>query len=234
MVTAGLSTFALGGALANYSNTGVLEEIVTPAGYTPEIDGISLRQEGARFVLADALPGTTVNLSSSANPSVLGQDVTFSASVTGNSPTGTMRLENGAADFGSPVALSGASAASFSTSALSVGDHAITAIYSGDTNNATGSSAVVTQTVNAASGGATAQTISFGALSGKTSGDAPFDVSASASSGLPVNFTSQTASVCSITGVTVTLIDAGTCTIRASQAGDATYQAASSLIRVSP
>ena len=225
LVTAGLSTFALGGALANYANTGVLEEVTTPTGYTPEIDGISLRQEGGRFVLADALPSATINLSSSANPSVLGQDVTFSANVTGASPTGTIQFKDGAADLGSPVALSGASSANFTTSALSVGDHPITAIYSGDTNNATGSSSVVTQTVNDASSGATTQTISFGALIGKASGDAPFSVSATASSGLPVSFTSQTASVCSVASTTVTLIAAGTCTIRASQAGDAAYQA---------
>jgi Bacterial Ig-like domain (group 3) len=226
LVTAGLSTFALGGALANYSNTGVLEEIIAPVGYTPEIDGIALRQEGARFVLADALPSATVNLSSSSNPSTQGQNVNFNASVTGNAPTGTIQFRDGAVDLGNPVALSGASAASFTTSALSVGDHAITAAYSGDSNNTGATSAVVTQTVNSASSGTTAQTMNFGALTSKILGDAPFGVSATASSGLPVSFSSQTSGICSVVGAMITISAAGACTIRASQAGDATYSAA--------
>jgi hypothetical protein len=70
------------------------------------------------------------------------------------------------------------------------------------------------------------QTITFGALANKTMGDAPFTVSATASSGLAVLFASQTQSVCTVAGNTVTLAAAGTCTIRASQAGDSNYSAA--------
>jgi hypothetical protein len=73
------------------------------------------------------------------------------------------------------------------------------------------------------------QTITFGALPGKTYGDSPFAVVATASSGLPVAFTSLTTAVCTIGGSTVSIVAAGTCTIRASQAGDATYGAAPSV-----
>jgi hypothetical protein len=51
------------------------------------------------------------------------------------------------------------------------------------------------------------QTISFGSLSNQVLGTAPFTVSASASSGLPVSFNSQTTSFCTVTGTTVTLLD---------------------------
>jgi hypothetical protein len=51
-------------------------------------------------------------------------------------------------------------------------------------------------------------------------------VSATASSGLAVSFSSTTTAVCTVTGATVTLIAAGTCTIQASQAGNSTYSAA--------
>jgi hypothetical protein len=51
-------------------------------------------------------------------------------------------------------------------------------------------------------------------------------VSASASSGLSVSFSSLTPGVCSVSGTTVTLLTGGTCTVRASQAGNATYGAA--------
>lgn len=70
------------------------------------------------------------------------------------------------------------------------------------------------------------QTITFGALAGKTFGNAPFAVSATASSGLAVTFTSTTTAVCTVSTATVTIVAAGTCTIRAAQAGNANYLAA--------
>src|SRR5207249_4138034 len=54
----------------------------------------------------------------------------------------------------------------------------------------------------------------------------PFAISATASSGLAVAFTSATTSVCTISGATVTLVSAGTCTIAADQAGNASYNPA--------
>jgi uncharacterized protein (TIGR03437 family) len=69
----------------------------------------------------------------------------------------------------------------------------------------------------------TAQTIAFGALPNQALGAAPFTIAATASSGLPVSFASMTISACSVSGSTVTLLAAGTCTIEANQAGNATY-----------
>jgi hypothetical protein len=71
------------------------------------------------------------------------------------------------------------------------------------------------------------QTINFGSLTDKTAGDPAFDVSATATSGLTVSFSSLTTSVCTVSGNTVTLTNtAGTCAIRASQGGDDNYNAA--------
>ncbi len=74
------------------------------------------------------------------------------------------------------------------------------------------------------------QTITFGALAGKSFGDAAFTVSATGgASGNAVTFASQTTAVCTTTGTngsTVTIVTVGTCTIRASQAGNASYTAA--------
>ncbi|MGH3525184.1 MAG: hypothetical protein ACRDU4_20730, partial [Mycobacterium sp.] len=71
------------------------------------------------------------------------------------------------------------------------------------------------------------QGVTFGALGNRTYGEADFTVSATADSGLPVSFTSQTSSVCSVVSATVHLVSAGLCTIEASQAGDgATWAAA--------
>ena len=70
------------------------------------------------------------------------------------------------------------------------------------------------------------QTITFPALSGRAYGVPPFTVSANASSGLPVSFASLTLPVCTVSGNAETIVDAGTCTIRVSQAGNAKDSAA--------
>ena len=70
------------------------------------------------------------------------------------------------------------------------------------------------------------QTISFGVAPHITVGGTG-TVSATTTSGLAVNFTSATPGVCTVSANTVTAIAAGTCTIAANQAGNATYSAAS-------
>ncbi|HEY1219591.1 MAG: SBBP repeat-containing protein [Bryobacteraceae bacterium] len=84
----------------------------------------------------------------------------------------------------------------------------------------------ITVMQNGAQNGTAAQTITFGALSNQVFGTAPFTVSATASSGLPVSFNSLTSSVCTASGTQVTLVAVGTCIIQATQAGNATYAAA--------
>ena len=70
-----------------------------------------------------------------------------------------------------------------------------------------------------------AQTISFGAIAAQKVGT-PLTLSATASSGLAVSFTSTTTSVCTVSGTTATFIASGTCTIDANQAGNSSYAAA--------
>lgn len=78
-------------------------------------------------------------------------------------------------------------------------------------------------------GALTAQSITFNAIPNKTLGDVPFALNATASSGLGVIYSAQTPNICSVTGNTVNLLQAGTCAITASQSGDGTYAAASDL-----
>ena len=75
------------------------------------------------------------------------------------------------------------------------------------------------------------QTITFDPLPNRTQGEPPFTVNATASSGLPVTFTAGPASVCAISGNTVTLTGPGSCTVTASQGGNANYNAAPSVAR---
>jgi hypothetical protein len=69
------------------------------------------------------------------------------------------------------------------------------------------------------------QTITFNPIPTQTQGTS-IALSATASSGLPVSFTSLTSGVCTVSGTTANLIGGGTCTIQASQAGNAAYAAA--------
>lgn len=73
------------------------------------------------------------------------------------------------------------------------------------------------------------QTITFGVLGNRTMLQTPFTVTATATSNLAVTFSSSTPTICSTsgpTGSTVNLLTAGTCTIVASQPGNATYSPA--------
>jgi hypothetical protein len=99
------------------------------------------------------LTPTTSTVVSSANPSVFGQSVTFTATVTGSSgtPTGTVTFKNGSISLGT-AALNGSGVATLTTSALAVGSgYSITAEYGGDSNNQSSASSAVSQVVNQAS-----------------------------------------------------------------------------------
>ncbi len=75
------------------------------------------------------------------------------------------------------------------------------------------------------------QAISFAALPNKTLGDPPFIISANASSGLPMSFSSSTPAICTVSGTTIALLSAGTCTIVATQDGDAAFNPAADVTR---
>jgi len=157
----------------------------------------------------------TATLTAGATP-VSGKTITFTLNSTAvcggsNQPTCPTTDNNGVATLQS-VSLAGINAGSYAT--------AVGAGFAGDTgytaSNATGALTV----------GKATQTITFGALANHTYGDSPFTVSATASSGLPVSFSVGGADQCTISGSTVTITGAGSCTVTASQAGGANYTAA--------
>ncbi|MFN8024200.1 MAG: hypothetical protein U0Q03_21905 [Acidimicrobiales bacterium] len=78
------------------------------------------------------------------------------------------------------------------------------------------------------------QTITFTSPGNQTITASPITVSATANSGLPVTFTTTTPAVCTANGTngsSITLLDAGTCSVRAEQAGDSRYNAATAVTR---
>ncbi len=70
------------------------------------------------------------------------------------------------------------------------------------------------------------QTITFGAIADRTTADTTFTLFATASSALPVTFSSTNAAVATVVGNVVTIVGAGTTTIIASQAGNTNFNAA--------
>ncbi len=116
--------------------------------------------------------GTGTSLSSSGTPSVVGAAVTFTATVIGTAPTGSVAFADGGSAISgcSAVALPAGAASSktatCSTSSLSVGVHSIVATYSGDGANGGSASGTFTQTVNKVSSGTSLTTSGSPSLAG--------------------------------------------------------------------
>ena len=130
---------------------------------------------------------------------------------------------NATASSGLPATYAVTGPASLSGSTLIItgaGTVTVTASQAGNANYAAATPVSQTIVVSPAS-----QMITFNPISPQTQG-ASLTLTATATSGLPVSFTSLTTSVCTVSGTTATLVNAGTCTIQASQAGNANYAAA--------
>jgi hypothetical protein len=75
------------------------------------------------------------------------------------------------------------------------------------------------------------QTVTFTDPSDITFGTIPSSLSGTSTSTLTVTFTTATSGVCTVSGTTLTILTAGTCTINANQVGDANYAAASQVVQ---
>ena len=134
----------------------------TTGAYQTSLDG-SANAFATKLALGSTTT-TTTSVTSSVNPSVFGQSVTFTATVAWNGinsvlPTGTVTFEDGGNSIGTgtltPTPLPGEEGtngtATFTTSSLAAGSDTITAVYGGDTNFAISSGTLTGgQTVNQA------------------------------------------------------------------------------------
>ena len=98
------------------------------------------------------LQAGVVTVVSSANPSIAGTSVSFTATI--SSPqsaavTGSVTFRDGSTVLGA-VSVGSADSATFNTAALAVGQHTIVAAYSGDSLNQAATSSVLVQTVQTA------------------------------------------------------------------------------------
>jgi uncharacterized delta-60 repeat protein len=91
---------------------------------------------------------TTTTLASSVNPSVFGQNVHLTATVTGGTPTGTVTFKDNGVVIGTGAVSSGA--ATLDIASLAVATHPLVAEYGGDTTYAASASTSLNQVVGKA------------------------------------------------------------------------------------
>ena len=91
-----------------------------------------------------------LSLTSSANPALLSNSVTFTATLTGSQATGgqigTIKFFDGTTQLGSSI-LNPSGSATFTVSTLAVGTHSITTQFAGDLNDTQATSSPLTETV---------------------------------------------------------------------------------------
>ena len=163
----------------------------------------------------------------------LPQTITFTAP-TGVTVSSTPQTLSATSSAGPsyPVSFATSSAACLisgtTLTVVSAGPCSITASQAGDGTYLAARSVVKSLTI-----AKSAQTITFTTPTAMTTTSNPQTLDATSSAGVsyPVAFASTTSSVCTIANSTVQVVAAGTCSITASQAGDGTYLAASSVSR---
>ena len=112
------------------------------------------------------------------------------------------------------------------------GTCSLSATQGGNANYSAALPVVKTFTVASAAGVVLqAQTITFASPGNQTMGVATPALVATATSGLNVTITSATNAVCTVANSTLTLVTAGTCSLSATQGGDANYSAALPVVR---
>ena len=149
------SALTLGTSTLNSSGVATLTKSLLNAGYsypvTPVYFGDAVHVGSTSETLTQFVAQATsaMSVTSSTNPSSLGQVVNFTATVTSPTvtPTGPVTFSAGKQVLGSAPIVSSTHKATFSTSTLPVGSAPITATYSGNSNVAA-SSAWLVQTVH--------------------------------------------------------------------------------------
>ncbi|WP_338821743.1 Ig-like domain repeat protein [Bradyrhizobium septentrionale] len=225
----------LSGGIATFSTTTLtsgVHSITADYGGDPNFTGST---SSALTQNVNVAPSTTT-LTSPANPSRVGQSVTFTATVTGTSgtPTGTVTFKDGATALGAPVTLAGG-IATFSTTALTGGAHSITAVYAGDTNFTGSTSSALTQNVNVTSSTAT---LTSSANPSKAGQSVTFTATVTGASGTPTGMVTFKDGATTIGGpvplsggaatFSTNALSAGTHAVTAVYSGDGSYTGSTS------
>jgi hypothetical protein len=183
---------------------------------------------------------TTAKLASSANPSYLGQAVTFIAIVTGQqggAVSGNVAFKQGATTVATVGLVSGQAA--YSTTYTTAGTRSMTVVYAGDSNNLGSTSAALKQVVKSLPAATTTQVVTSGSPSLINQG-VTFTATISSTYGIPDNETVTFYNGATAIGTGTTAggvatfqtssLTAKTHTIKATYAGDATFKSSSGTV----
>lgn len=214
---------------------------ISPLGSSATTTDLDSNAAGQLAVPGTLAAATSTIVTSSVNPAVFAQSVTFTASVTSSGagiPTGTVTFMDGVTSLGTAT-LNATGTATISTAALSVASHSVTAVYAGNANfnastalafnegvNKASTTAVIVSSANPAISGQSVKfTVSIAATlpgGGTPTGTVQFAIDGT-NFGSPVALTSGTA-----TSASTTSLIAGNHTITALHAGDANFLASNS------
>ncbi|HEX5450681.1 MAG TPA: Ig-like domain repeat protein [Gaiellaceae bacterium] len=196
---------------------------------TSTLAGAAAATDGS-VTIQYATTASSTALNSSTNPSSVDQSVTFTATVTGDSPTGTVEFDDGGSAISGCDAQTvdgGTGEATCTTSTLALGSHTITAAYSGDLNNLISSASALTQTIDQATSATTVVSSSNPSAPGDSvtftatvSGDSPtgtveFDADGTALTGCATQALSGDNAICATSALA-----AGSYAITAIYSGD--------------
>jgi hypothetical protein len=194
------------GTSATFSTTGTCTIQATQAGNASYAAATPVSQSFTVSAESQTITFTTITTQTVGTPLTLAATASSSLGVTFASLTSSVCTVSGT-----------------TATMLTSGTCTIQATQTGNSSYAPATPVSQSFTVNAA-----AQTITFTNPGTQTVGT-PLALSASASSGLAVSYTSTTTSVCTVSGTTATMLIAGSCTIQAAQAGNSSYLPATSV-----
>ena len=146
--TSTLGTGTLANGVATFSTSALAagaHTIVAQFGGTAAYPALS-----TATVTENVSTTTTTTLVASKNPAALGESISFTATVT-DGASGSVDFLDGSSSLGT-AQLDGTHA-TLSTSSLTVGSHAITAVYSGDASHTSSTSAVLTEVIDGVDAG---------------------------------------------------------------------------------
>jgi hypothetical protein len=169
------------------------------------------------FTITVSQATPTLSVASSGSPSAYGASVTFTATITSGA-TGNIQFFDGATQIGQSAIVG--TTATTTVSTLSVGSHSIAATYPNyyGSNYTAATSSPIVQIVSQQP-----QSITFAGLEAtSTVGPWPIELSATASSNLPVTFR-VVSGPGTVSGDTLTVTGVGTIVVGADQAGNSQY-----------
>ncbi len=238
----GATTTCAVGALAPAALCTLGVEFAPTVVGNPVLGSVVLRTDAGNSPATIGLSGTvltveptTVSVSSSANPGLVNTPITFTANVTSQdtSRTGTVVFDDGSTQLCS-VTLNASGSAACNVSAMSLGQHAITANYSGDANNASSTSPTLTETIKQP----TSLLLATSSNPATVTGPVTLTVNASAASGTPtgavvfldggVALNSATLNASGTATYSTSSLSVGTHSLSVAYAGDASDAAGSS------